>query len=94
MTCWATSRRRSRSRRRLTFSQIRERTGAAPAFVGAGLCRLASLGQVIHDLHAGLYRWRQVMPVALSLEELGPESPETVAGRRAVRAVHGAGSPR
>jgi hypothetical protein len=65
----------------LTFSQIRERTGAAPAFVAAGLCRLASLGQVIHDLHAGLYRWRQVMPVALSLEELGPESPETVAGR-------------
>jgi hypothetical protein len=65
----------------LTFSQIRERTGAAPAFVGAGLCRLASLGQVIHDLHAGLYRWRQVMPVALSLEELGPDSPETVAGR-------------
>ena len=68
----------------LTFSQIRERTGAAPAFVAAGLNRLASLGQVIHDLHAGLYRWRQVMPVALSLEELGPESPETVAGRELV----------
>ena len=61
----------------LTFNQIRERTGAAPAFVAAGLCRLASLGQVVHDLHAGLYRWRQVMPVAVSLEQIGPESPET-----------------
>ncbi len=68
----------------LTFNQIRERTGAAPAYVAAGLCKLASLGQVIHDLHAGLYRWRAVMPVALSLEQIGPESPETVAGRELV----------
>ncbi len=68
----------------LTFNQIREQTGAAPAYVAAGLCRLASLGQVVHDLHAGLYRWRQVMPVAVSLEQLGPESPETIAARELV----------
>ena len=68
----------------LTFNQIRERTGAAPAFVAAGLCRLASLGQVVHDLHAGLYRWRQVMPVAVSIEQIGPESPETSAARELV----------
>jgi hypothetical protein len=68
----------------LTFNQIRERTGAAPAFVAAGLCKLASLGQVVHDLHAGLYRWRQVMPVAVSLEQIGPESPETEAARQLV----------
>jgi hypothetical protein len=74
----------------LTFEQIRQRTGAAPAFVAAGLNRLAHLGQVIHDLPAGLYRWRQVMPVALSLEKVGPEDPETVAGRDLVkqRKVH------
>jgi hypothetical protein len=49
-----------------------------------GLNRLALLGQVIHDLHAGLYRWRQVMPVALALEQIGPESPETAAARELV----------
>jgi hypothetical protein len=68
----------------LTFNQVRERTGAAPAFVAVGLNRLALLGQVIHDLHAGLYRWRQVMPVELSAEQIGPENPETEAGRQLV----------
>ena len=42
------------------------------------------LGQVIHDLPAGLYRWRQVMPVTLSSELIGPEHPETAAARRLV----------
>jgi hypothetical protein len=68
----------------LSFNQVRERTGAAPAFVAAGLNRLALLGQVIHDLHAGLYRWRQVMPVEMSIEQIGPESPETEAARHLV----------
>ena len=39
----------------------------------AGLNRLAGLGQLIHDLPAGLYRWRQMLPVAVSLDQLGPE---------------------
>ena len=73
-----------RERPALTFNQVRERTGAAPAYVAAGLNRLALLGQVIHDLHAGLYRWRQVMPVEVSLEQIGPENPETEAGRQLV----------
>jgi hypothetical protein len=65
----------------LTFAQVRQRTGGAAPFVAAGLNRLALMGQLIHDLAAGVYRWRQVMPVALSLSEVGPESPETEAGR-------------
>lgn len=65
----------------LGFEQAQRRTGAAPALVAAGLNRLALLGQVVHDLHAGLYRWRQIMPVALSLDQIGPEHPETVAAR-------------
>jgi hypothetical protein len=73
-----------RERPALTFNQIRERTGAAPAYVAVGLNKLALLGQVIHDLHAGLYRWRQVMPVGLSLEQIGPENPETEAARQLV----------
>jgi hypothetical protein len=68
----------------LTFEQIRGLVGAPPAQVAAGLNRLALLGQVIHDLPAGLYRWRQVMPVALSLEQIGPESAETAAARNLV----------
>jgi hypothetical protein len=70
-----------RERPALTFDQIRQRTGAAAPFVAAGLNRLAQLGQVIHDLPANLYRWRQIMPVALSLDQIGPESPETLAAR-------------
>src|SRR5262249_62374982 len=53
-------------------------------FVAHALNRLALLGQLIHDLHAGLYRWRQIMPVALSLEQIGPENPETVGARQIV----------
>jgi hypothetical protein len=64
-----------------TFAQIRQKTGAADAFVAVGLNRLALLGQVIHDLPAGLFRWRQVMPVPLAMDHLGPENPETVAAR-------------
>ncbi len=68
-----------------TFEEIRQRTGAAPAFVAAGLNRLALLGQLIHDLHAGVYRWRQIMPVALSLDVIGPENPETAEAKKLVR---------
>jgi hypothetical protein len=65
----------------LTFAQLQQHTGATAPLVAGGLNRLALLGQVIHDLPGGLYRWRQVMPVPLSLELLGPENPETVAAR-------------
>lgn len=65
----------------LTFNQVQQRTGAAGPYVAAGLNRLAGLGQLIHDLPAGVYRWRQMLPVALSLNQLGPENPETVAAR-------------
>jgi len=68
-----------------TFEHLRMRTGAAPAYVAAGLNRLALMGQLIHDLHAGVYRWRQIMPVALALETTGPENAETVAARALVQ---------
>ncbi len=37
---------------------------------------------MIYDLDASLYRWRQVMPIALGEAELGPENPEQQAARR------------
>lgn len=58
------------------------RTKADAATVSAGLNKLALLGQVIHDLPHGVYRWRQVMPVTLSAEVIGPENEETVAARQ------------
>jgi hypothetical protein len=69
-----------------TFEQVRARTGAAAPYAAAALNRLALMGQVIHDLSAGVYRWRQIMPVALALCDVGPESPETQAGRELVAA--------
>jgi len=69
-----------------TFEEVRQRTGASAPHAAAALNRLALMGQLIHDLPADVYRWRQVMPVALSLSEVGPESPETQAGRELVAA--------
>jgi len=65
----------------LTFSQIQQHTGRAAPDVAAGLNRLALLGQLIHDLPAGVYRWRQIMPAAVSQEQIGPDNPETEAAR-------------
>jgi hypothetical protein len=66
----------------LTFAQVQQRTGGAPAFVAAGLNRLALMGQVIHDLSAGVYRWRQIMPPEVSLSQIPTDSPETDAARK------------
>jgi hypothetical protein len=65
-----------------SFSALAAKTQAATPMVSAGLNKLALLGQVIHDLPHEVYRWRQVMPVTLSAEIIGPENPETVAARQ------------
>jgi hypothetical protein len=68
-----------------TLDNVRRRTGAAPAYVAAGLNRLALKGQLIHDLAAGVYRWRQVLPMEiLSLSRLDQVSPETAAAQELV----------
>jgi hypothetical protein len=68
-----------------TLAEAAARSGGTEPQVLAVLNQLAGLGQVIHDLHAGLYRWRQVMPVTLSAELLGPEDAETIAAREIAR---------
>jgi hypothetical protein len=70
----------------LTFEQVRQRTGGAAPFVAVALNRLAMMGQVIQDLPAGVYRWRQILPTWIALSEIGGESPETEAGRQLVAA--------
>ncbi len=44
--------------------------------------QLALRGQAIFDLHAGVYRWRQVLPMAVSDQEIGPPHPEIEAASR------------
>ncbi len=51
----------------------------------AALNHLANSGQLIFDLAAGVYRWRQIMPQALGEAELGPENPETAGCRQLIR---------
>jgi hypothetical protein len=65
-----------------TFNQVCAKTGGAAPYVAAGLNRLALLGQLIHDLPAGVYRWRSILPVRLSVTEIAEENVETVEGRR------------
>ncbi len=52
----------------------------------AALHHLAKRGQVVYDFGARAYRWRPLMPVALSETVLGPENPELEAARTMVRA--------
>jgi hypothetical protein len=68
----------------LTFEQVRQRTGAAPHLVAAGLNRFALLGQLIHDLAGGVYRWRQILPVETSIKQVRIDSPEAEAAREIV----------
>jgi hypothetical protein len=67
-----------------TLDALAAKTRAAAPVISAGLNKLALLGQVIHDLPHGVYRWRQVMPVTLSAEVIGPENEETAAARQIV----------
>ncbi|TWU58705.1 hypothetical protein Poly51_14850 [Rubripirellula tenax] len=64
-----------------TFDQLTSSIDLPPAKVAASLNRLALLGQVIHDLPHSVYRWRQVMPVPLTAEQVGGDDKETVEAR-------------
>ena len=64
-----------------TFEQIASSVPLPKPEIAAGLNRLALLGQVIHDLPQGVYRWRQVMPAPLTQSQIGSEDTETLEGR-------------
>ena len=65
-----------------TLGALAESTGAAPSALLPSLHQLAKQGQVIYDFGVDAYRYRQVMPVALSEAVLGPDPPELAAGRQ------------
>lgn len=67
------------------FADIDAAGARSPGATAAVLNRLAGTGQVIHDLAAGVYRWRQILSRALGEAELGPENEEVVASREILR---------
>jgi len=68
-------------RRAAAFADIDLGCGGQPAQTAAALNHLAHTGQLIHDLPNALYRWRQIMPMALGEAELGPENEELTASK-------------
>jgi hypothetical protein len=74
-----------RERRAARVDELASAVTAEGNVVVAALRQLAHSGQAIHDLPAGLYRWRQIMPRALGEAEIGPEHPE-LAGARSIMA--------
>jgi hypothetical protein len=68
-------------KRAASFADIDLASGGQPAHTAAALNRLAQTGQLIHDLPNAVYRWRQIMPLALGEAELGPENPELTASK-------------
>jgi hypothetical protein len=70
-----------RTQRTLRLGDAGLTSVASAAECAAGLNYLAHAGQVIYDLDAGVYRWRQIMPRALGEAEIGPENAELVASR-------------
>jgi hypothetical protein len=61
------------------FEEITRAVSEPAASVASALKHLAHTGQLIADLDAGLFRWRQIMPRALGEAELGPENAEFTA---------------
>ena len=70
-----------REQRKMTSQQIEQRLSIDAARAAAALRDLAHAGQVIYDLSAQVYRWRQIMPKAIGEAEIGPEHPELVGSR-------------
>ncbi|MFT3765833.1 MAG: SWIM zinc finger family protein [Minicystis sp.] len=62
--------------------ELAEAAGASRDVTLASLHELAKHGQAIYDFAAGCYRYREVMPFALSEAVVGPEHPELAEGKR------------
>jgi hypothetical protein len=70
---------------RASSADLAAQVGAPEPDVLASLHQLAKQGQAIYDFSADCYRYRQVMPVALSEAVIGPEHPELSEGRKIAR---------
>lgn len=73
--------------RRASLAQLVSGETGDQKTVSAALHLLAKRGQLVFDFAEDVYRYREIMPFALSEELLGPENPE-LAGARAIAARH------
>jgi hypothetical protein len=71
-----------REQRVVTLEQVQQRLNIDAAAASEALRQLAHAGQVIYDLIAQRYRWRQIMPKALGEAELGQEHEEMTGARQ------------
>lgn len=67
---------------RASVEDLAAQTGATRDQALASLHELCKHGQAIYDFADGCYRYREVMPFALSEAVLGPDHPELVEGRK------------
>ncbi len=65
----------------MTFAEASTSLHKTAPVTAAALNHLAHSGQAIYDLTEGVYRWRQIMPMALGEEQFGPEHPELAASK-------------
>src|SRR5206468_11368181 len=71
-----------RQNRSMTLDELRQKLNVDGAAIWQGLRQLANAGQVIYDVVAQKFRWRQIMPKALGEAEIGPEHPELIGARQ------------
>jgi hypothetical protein len=70
-----------------SLSQLCRQVEAPEKTVLGSLHALAKRGQLAYDFAGDVYRWRPIMPVALSEAVLGPEPPELANGKDLAREV-------
>ncbi len=65
-----------------SLEDVKQTTLASAQDTAAALNELALRGQVVFDLSAGVFRWRQLLPLALSDRDIGPPHPELAGARQ------------
>ena len=68
--------------RAMSMDTIRTGLRCSTENAAAAMNQLARRGQAIFDLHADVFRWRQILPMALSDREVGSPHPELAAAEQ------------
>ncbi len=76
---------------RASSEELAQAVGISQPSALASLHELAKHGQAVYDFSSDCYRYREVMPFALSEAVLGPDHPELAEGRRIARGTGKAG---
>ncbi|HQX54261.1 MAG TPA: hypothetical protein PLR25_30385, partial [Planctomycetaceae bacterium] len=70
--------------RTMSLSRISSDLKCSQSDAASVMTQLALRGQTIFDLHADVFRWRQVLPMALSEKELGLPHPELAGAQQII----------